>query len=154
MCSAEASREPEKNMISKLKTEEINDILDIWLKASIRAHGFIDEAFWESKLDDMRTIYIPSSETYVFKENEVIKGFFSLHGDTLAAMFVSPEFQGKGVGYKLMGKAKTLRDRLELTVYQENQKGIDFYIKCGFQAIKEKVDEHTGHVETLMKFSS
>jgi len=67
MCSAEASREPEKNMISKLKTEEINDILDIWLKASIKAHGFVAEDFWKSKIDAMRTIYIPYSETYVLK---------------------------------------------------------------------------------------
>ena len=68
------------NMISKLESEEINDVLDIWLKASIQAHGFISEEFWKSKIDAMRTIYIPSSETYVYKENEIIKGFFSLHG--------------------------------------------------------------------------
>ena len=141
-------------MIRKLKTEEINEILDVWLKASINAHWFIEEKFWKSKIVAMRTIYIPSSETYVFKEKDMIKGFFSIKDETLAAMFVSPEYQGKGIGYKLMDKAKTLRDRLELTVYRENHKGIDFYIKCGFETIKEKVDEHTGHIEILMKFSS
>ncbi len=141
-------------MIRKIEPEEINDVLDVWINASIQAHRFIDKEFWKSKIDDMRDIYIPNSDTYIFKENEIIKGFFSLHGNMLAAMFVSPEFQGNGIGQKLMAKAKPLRSRLELTVYQENLKSIEFYKKCGFRSIKEKIDEHTGHIEILMKYSS
>jgi len=141
-------------MIRKLKTEEIDVVLDVWLKASIKAHGFIDETFWKSKIDVMRETYIPSSETYVFKEDEIIKGFFSLKDETLEAIFVSPEFQSRGVGHKLMNKAKSLKKILELTVYKENQKSLDFYKNCGFKTIKEKVDEHTGHIEVLMKYGS
>ena len=139
-------------MIRKLKTEEINNVLDIWVKASIEAHSFVPQEFWESKMDVMRDTYIPASDTYVFEENGTIKGFFSLHDDTLAAMFVSPEFQGKGIGHKFMDKAKSLRNSLELTVYKENPKGIAFYQKCGFKIIKEHIDEHTGHMEILMKY--
>lgn len=95
-------------MIRKFEPEEINDVLDVWINASIQAHSFIDKEFWKSKMDAMRETYIPNSDTYIFKENEIIKGFFSLHGDTLAAMFVSPEFQGNGVGCRLMDKAKSL----------------------------------------------
>jgi putative acetyltransferase len=141
-------------MIRKTEPEEINDVLTVWLNASIMAHSFIDKEFWESKMVDMREIYIPNSETYIFKENEIIKGFFSLHGNTLAAMFVSPEFQSNGIGQKMMGKAKTLRNSLELTVYKENPKSIEFYKKCGFQIIQEKVDVHTGHNEVLMNYGS
>jgi putative acetyltransferase len=142
------------NMIREIKPEEINNVLDIWLKASIKAHRFVNEEYWKSKMDVMQKTYIPSSETYVFKENNIIKGFFSLKNETLAAMFVAPEYQDQGVGHKLMDKAKSLRSRLKLTVYKENMKSIDFYKKCGFEIIKEKVDEHTGHIEILMKFSS
>ena len=141
-------------MIRKIEPEEINDVLGVWINASTQAHGFIDKEFWKSKIDDMREIYIPNSDTYIFKENKIIKGFFSLHGNTLAAMFVSPEFQGNGIGQKLMVKAKSLRSRLELTVYKENPKSIEFYKKCGFRSIKEKINEHTGHIEILMKYSS
>lgn len=141
-------------MIRKIEPEEIDDVLDVWINASIQAHGFIDEEFWKSKIDAMRKIYIPNSETYIFTENKFIKGFLSLHGDTLAAMFVSPEFQSNGIGRKLMEKVKTLRNRLELTVYKENPKAVEFYKKCGFNIIKEKVDVHTGHIEVLMNYSS
>ncbi len=141
-------------MIREFESSDMNDVLDIWLKASIKAHSFVERKFWESKIDDMREIYIPASDTFVFADKGIIKGFFSLHGDTLAAMFVSPEFQGKGIGQKLMDKAKSLRNKLDLTVYKENAKSIDFYKKCGFVMIEEKVDEHTGHIEILMEHRS
>ena len=139
-------------MIRKIEPEEINDVLIVWINASIQAHSFIDEEFWKSKMVDMRETYIPNSETYIYKENEIIKGFFSLQGNTLAAMFVSIEFQSNGIGRKMMEKAKTLGKILELTVYKENQKGIAFYKNCGFKIIKEKVDIHTGHIEILMNY--
>lgn len=140
-------------MIRAFESSDMNDVLDIWLRASIEAHGFVGGEFWESKIDDMRKTYIPASDTYVFKDREIIKGFL-LYGDTLAAMFVSPDFQGNGIGQRLMGKAKSLRNKLNLTVYKENPRSIAFYRKCGFVIINEKVDEHTGCVEILMEYCS
>ena len=102
----------------------------------------------------MRETYIPDSHTYVFWENGTVKGFFSLHSDSLAAIFVSPDAQGKGIGHQLMNKAKSLRRELHLTVYRENKKSIQFYGKCGFKPVKERVDRDTGHIEILMEYSS
>lgn len=142
------------NMIRAFEVSDMNDVLDIWLRASIEAHNFVGREFWKSKIEDMQETYIPASDTYVFIDSEVIKGFFSLHGDTLAAMFVSPDFQGNGIGQQLMNKAKSLRTKLNLTVYKENLRSVVFYRKCGFVIIKGKVDEHTGHVEILMESCS
>lgn len=132
----------------------MNDVLNIWLKASVRSHGFVAEEFWESRVDDMREIYIPASETYVFLENGAILGFFSLQADSLAAMFVSPDAQGRGIGRQLMNKAKSLRGKLNLSVYRENEKSIQFYRKCGFKPVRERVDEGTEHIEILMEYCS
>lgn len=141
-------------MIRDFESSDMNDVLDIWLRASIEAHRFVESEFWKLKIDDMREIYIPASDTYVFTENRIVKGFFSLHGDTLAAMFVSPDSQSKGIGQQLMKKVKSLRKKLDLTVYRENPRSIQFYRKCGFTIIRERMDEHTGHIEILMKYSS
>ena len=94
-----------------------------------------------------------SGETYVFEKDGLIKGFVSLCEDNLAALFVAPSFQGKGIGRQLMAKAKGVRNNLQLTVYEENNKSVEFYKKCGFKIIKEQVDEHTGHKEFLMGFN-
>jgi putative acetyltransferase len=102
----------------------------------------------------MRDTYIPASETYVYEEDEGIKGFFSLCESTLAAMFVAPAHQGKGIGRMLIQKAKELRSDLTLRVYTDNEKAVQFYEMCGFKPVSQEVDEHTGHAELLMKFGS
>jgi len=141
-------------MIRAFEASDMNDVLNIWLEASIRAHSFVGKEFWESKIDDMRETYIPNAETYVYSDGATVKGFFSLDGDRLAAMFVSPDDQGKGIGRRLMDKAKSLRKKLTLAVYRDNPESIQFYRKCGFTIIKERVDEHTGHIEILLEYNS
>ncbi|HJO93115.1 MAG TPA: N-acetyltransferase [Victivallales bacterium] len=141
-------------MIRKFKNDDIEQIIKIWLEASIKSHNFVPKEFWESKVTDMREIYLPMGITYVYTEKEIIKGFVSVCDNTLAAIFVSPKIQGKGIGMMLMNKAKELCPNLNLSVYKENQKSIDFYKKCGFSIVKEQVDEHTGHPELVMIYNS
>ena len=141
-------------MIRKLQQTDIEQVISIWLEASIKAHDFVDSDFWKSKVKDMREIYIPSGETYVYVEENLIHGFMSLYNDTIAAIFVSPDCQGKGIGKQLIQKAKDVRDILNLTVYKENQKSMKFYKKCKFSIEHEQIEKHTGYPEFLMKFNS
>ncbi len=141
-------------MIRKYTETDLEHIIKIWLDASVQAHDFIDRNFWQAKADDMRKMYIPNSETWVYQENNCILGFFSLFEDTLAALFVSPDSQSKGIGQRLTAKAKSLRQRLNLTVYSENSRSLEFYKKQGFAAVKEQIDRHTGHKEIVMVYKS
>jgi putative acetyltransferase len=141
-------------MIRKFQNSDMDQIINIWLDASIKSHDFVDSGFWESKIDDMRNIYIPSGETYIYEEDEMIKGFVSLYKNTVGALFVSPSFQGLGIGKKLIEKSKQISQQLDLTVYKENIKSIEFYKKNGFKIEKEQIDKHTGHIEIVMTFNS
>ena len=141
-------------MIRKYTVSDLESIIKIWLDASVQAHDFIDRNFLQAKADDMRKIYIPKSETWVYLEDNRILGFFSLFEDTLAAFFVSPDSQGKGIGQRLIAKAKSLRQSLNLTVYSENSRSLEFYKKQGFAAVKEQIDQHTGHKEIVMVYNS
>lgn len=147
-------RHTQTHMIRNFQESDIDQVISIWLEASIKAHDFVDSEFWKSKAKDMREIYIPSGETYVYEEGGIVKGFVALYNDILAAIFVFPDFQGTGIGMQLMQKAKDVRDNLNLTVYKENKKGIEFYKKCGFEIDQEQIDKHTGHPELVMKFTS
>lgn len=139
-------------MIRKYREADIGQILDIWLAASIKAHSFVGSAFWESKVSEMRDVYIPASETFVFESEDKIAGFYSLYGDTLAAIFVSPSLQGKGIGAALIDDAKSRRECLQLTVYSENTPSIYFYKKHGFISLSKQIDEQTGHPELVMEY--
>lgn len=138
-------------MIRKSRESDIEQVLDIWLSASIKAHSFVGAEFWKSKVSEMRDVYIPASETFVFDVDEQIAGFYCLYGNTLAAVFVLPSLQGSGIGSALIDDAKSRRSCLQLSVYKQNTPSINFYKKHGFISLSEQIDEQTGHPEFIME---
>lgn len=140
-------------MIEEYKEDYLEDILQIWLDASILAHDFMPANYWISKLGDMKNIYIPASETYVYLDESLkVLGFISLIENFIAAIFVSPTQQGKGIGTELMSYIKTTHQSLELRVYKANDKSVQFYKKQGFIVIEEKIEDHTVHKELVMRY--
>jgi putative acetyltransferase len=137
-------------MIRKYSENDMDSVLEIWLNASVKAHDFISAEFWESQVESMRNIYIPVSETYVYEAESKVVGFYALYGNSLAAIFVSPELQGKGIGKQLLSHAKTQRVELSLSVYKENRASFQFYLSQDFNVVSEQLDEHTGHPEYTM----
>ncbi|WP_084023306.1 GNAT family N-acetyltransferase [Xenorhabdus hominickii] len=125
-------------------------VLSIWLEASIKAHDFVPADFWQSQVVNMRNIYIPASEVYVYVQEENVIGFYALHENNLAAVFVSPEQQGQGIGKALVNDAKNRRTELTLSVYKQNQASYAFYLSQGFYVASEEVDENTGCEEYFM----
>ena len=139
-------------IIRKLQESDLDQVVSIWLNASIKAHAFVDREFWESKLSDMRDIYLPSAETYVYSEEGRVEGFISLNSGVVEALFVSPQRQGQGIGGRLVGQAKAMRNCLTLTVYEKNKRSIEFYTKHGFVITSGQIDEQTGEPELVMTF--
>lgn len=133
---------------------DMAQVLSVWLDTSIVAHSFVPREFWESKLDDMRNLYLPSSETYIYEEMGFISGFITLAGTTIAALFVLPAHQGRGIGATLIGKAREIYSTLTVHVYTENENAVSFYEKCGFMTDHEDIDEHTGRPELVMSAGS
>ncbi len=140
-------------MIRKYRKDDIEILLDIWLRASIEAHDFIAPDFWRSQVNNMRNIYIPASENYVYERESKVLGFYSLHENTLAAIFISPENQRTGIGKQLMNHAKKQRENIVLSVYKENEPSFNFYLSQGFTVVSEQIDEHTGRQEYTMSTS-
>ncbi|OEA00822.1 N-acetyltransferase [Vibrio parahaemolyticus] len=137
-------------MIRKHNSNDLDSVLEIWLEASVKAHDFVPADFWGSQVENMRNIYIPASEVFVYEIESKIVGFYALYESTLAAIFVFPEFQGKGIGKQLLSHAKAQRAILSLSVYKENQASYQFYLSHGFTVVSEQRDEHTGHLEYTM----
>lgn len=138
-------------MIRAFNPSDIDAVLAIWLQASIKAHDFVAADFWVSQVDNMRDIYIPASKTYVYESESEVVGFYALYDNTLAAIFVSPEYQSKGIGKQLINHAKNQCAELTLSVYKENDASFQFYLAQGFSIVSEQADEHTGHQEYSMR---
>jgi putative acetyltransferase len=138
--------------ISPLSPADIDITAAIWLESSIQAHSFIPIDYWKSKVDEVKNVWLPSSETWVLRLEDRVIGFYSLVDNRLAALFLLPAEQGKGYGRMLMEHAKSQRDRLELMVYEKNRHSIRFYQKSGFKMKSSKLDINTGEEEVLMTF--
>lgn len=141
-------------MIRAFREEDTEAVIRIWLEASICSHSFIDKAYWEEKADAMRTLYLPLSEVVVDEDKDTgeVIAFIAFVEDYLAALFVAPAHQKKGVGSRLLALAKKMRDTLELSVYAENERAVAFYRKNGFRMTDKRIEEMTGHTELLMVF--
>jgi len=106
-------------MVRTFEPQDMERVLDIWLRASIKAHDFIDASYWQSNVVAMRELYIPASQTIVIEDQSAVQGFCSLLDNQLAALFVDPAQQGRGLGRQLLEHVKSLRTELSLAVYKE-----------------------------------
>lgn len=139
-------------MIRKLDNKDVNRIMEIWLESTIKAHSFIEKEYWQSNYNTVKYVYIPIAETYVYEENDVIKGFISIiDKEFIGALFVDNDYQGLGVGSKLINFALNKYDTLSLAVYKENFKSVRFYKKMGFEILSEEINEDSKHPEYIMK---
>lgn len=138
-------------MIRPVTAEEIPGLVDIWLRASIRAHDFIPEAFWSSRAEAMAREHLPQAEEVAVLEVEGrVIGFAALNGDHLEALFIDPKVQSYGHGSRLMAHAMAGHERLTLCVYSRNVRAVSFYHRLGFRAVEERVEPLSGESETLM----
>lgn len=62
--------------------------------------------------------------------------------------------QGKGIGSKLLAKAKQEREQLSLAVYAKNERALKFYRRADFAVVNEQLDEATSQVEYQMEWKA
>ncbi|OIN06523.1 N-acetyltransferase [Oceanisphaera psychrotolerans] len=139
-------------MIRQATPEDTDAILEVWLLASLQAHDFIPAAFWWQQQEEMRARYLPAAQIWVCECHGGIQGFVALVDNYLAALFVRPEYQQKGIGKALLAMAKSQRRWLSLRVYCENDAAVSFYRRHGFVIIEESLDPATGQPELHMKY--
>ena len=133
-------------MIRPYEENDLETLIEIWSAASEVATPFLPADFLAGEPDNIRNIYIPNAETWVFEVDNTVIGFIALIGDEVGAIFVHPESQGQGAGRTLMDHAANLRDTIFLDVFKENLIGRHFYDRYGFEFDHEYVHEQTGHV--------
>lgn len=138
-------------MIRKMKTDELEAVMALWLRTNIEAHNFVDESYWRANYDSVKEM-LPNSSVFVYEESGVIQGFIGLTGGFIAGIFVAANHQSKGVGKALLDFAKKDHSELALQVYKKNARAVRFYERENFTLQKESIDESTGEVELLMRW--
>ena len=131
-------------MIRAYQDADLDGLLDVWYRASLIAHPFMDDTFLTQERINIAKVYIPVAETWVYVSRARVVGFISLIGNEVGAIFVDPASQGKGIGRALMDHASATRKTLEVEVFKANPIGRRFYNRYGFTFEREEVHEQTG----------
>ena len=140
-------------MIRKFKEEDTTKVMAIWTKGNFEAHSFIDKDYWLLNYNKVKDEYLKKSETYVYTENDEIKGFISiLNNEYIGALFVRKEYRRSGIGRKLINFVKDKYDKLILNVYEKNFDAILFYTQLGFINQKIQIDDKTNEKEYVMEW--
>lgn len=82
--------------------------------------------------------------TYVFDEDDIIKGVLRMNGTEIEKLFVEPAFQSQQIGTKLLRFAVEQLGADRLWVLEKNPRAIRFYERNGFRLTEQnKLEEDT-----------
>lgn len=139
-------------MIRKYEISDKKQVMQLWLNTNLQAHHFIDEDYWKVNTNSVAEM-LDAAEIYVMEIDHQIKGFIGLMDEMIAGIFVDTNSQSMGIGKQLLDYGKAQKPQLQLCVYKKNQRALNFYLRESFIIEREQVDEATGEIEYLMKWS-
>jgi ribosomal protein S18 acetylase RimI-like enzyme len=147
--------------IRDMTLEDLKDVQDV-AKTSWHAtyEGIIPLSVQENFLksaynDEMMKARLARSFLFVAEVTGKIVGFANFspvneEGDAeLSAIYLSPEFQGRGIGTMLLNQGILKIDgvkKIYLNVEKENNIGVTFYEAKGFKQIEEFDEDFDGHI--------
>jgi len=140
--------------IRQYEDRDLEAVLNSWEAATRLAHEFMTDDFIAQERKNVAEMYLPNTDTWVAELDGEVKGFVSLMGNEVGAIFLQPDCHGKGVGKALMDKAQEIHGDLEVEVFEANVIGRDFYTRYGFENLEEKLHEPTGQRVLRLKFSA
>ncbi|XP_070566979.1 peptidyl-lysine N-acetyltransferase YiaC-like [Ptychodera flava] len=102
----------------------------------------------------MRHKLLPKWEKHVAVSGTQLVGYIALEGNFVNGLFVLPEFQGRGIGRRLLDRAVQIHGPLRVSVYSNNTKATEFYEKYGFEGIEERHEPDFDLMEWIMEMPS
>ncbi len=141
-------------MIRTYKETDIDSIINIWYQASALAHPFLTPDFVEKTKKELRELYLPNSQVWVYEEKDNAIGFIAMLGNEIGGLFVLPDHHSKGIGTQLVNYVGMLHKTLEVEVFKNNNIGKAFYNNYGFKIVKEHLHAETQQKLLRMKFNT
>ena len=137
--------------IRAFRQEDAASVMELWLKSNLEAHDFISGQYWREQFDFVKAA-LPQAEVFVWEaaDSGEILGFLGLSGDYIAGIFVESRARSCGIGKRLLEYAKEHRERLNLHVYQKNERAVRFYQREGVRISSGCLDEDTREPEYEM----
>ena len=131
--------------ISNISKDEYSDVIRVW-EASVRAtHHFLKE---EDILLFKKLIfekYLDAVRLYAIRDkSDKILGFLGVSDDEIEMLFIHPDNRGKGIGKTFLDYAVNELRLTKVSVNEQNEQALEFYLKYGFKIVNRSELDGTG----------
>lgn len=139
-------------MIRRYQDGDTDAVVAVWRAAADLAHPFLSNEFQDQEAENVRHVYPQHAEFWVKEIDDRIVGFIALIESEVGAIFLVPDYHGRGIGRELMDFAVERKGAVTLDVFKENAIGRRFYDAYGFKPVKEYHHEPSGQMMVTMAF--
>jgi putative acetyltransferase len=122
--------------IRRAEESDRERLVEIWLGAVRATHAFLTEEQIQDLLPIVRSVVPLQLEVWVLATAAgSVVGFLGLSGAKVEALFIAPEWFGRGGGTLLLSHARQMRGSLQVDVNEQNPRAVRFYLERGFHII-------------------
>ncbi|WP_312952108.1 acetyltransferase [Superficieibacter sp.] len=136
--------------IRRSRHDEADRLAEIWCRSVDATHDFLTMAY-RQELEELVRAFLPEAPLWVATTaQDTPVAFMLLTGDHMDALFVDPDFRGKGVGRLLVEHALTLAPELTTNVNEQNLQAVAFYKQMGFTVTGRSEKDDLGRPYPLL----
>lgn len=122
--------------IIKYNSAYAEDTVRMWRESKESAIGQKEIHSFENHLFFLNNILNKDNEIYIAVDNSKVVGLIAFNKNEVNQLYIHNDFQGKGLGKRLLDMAKINSDgRLTLYTFEINYKAQRFYDRNGFKVI-------------------
>jgi putative acetyltransferase len=131
-------------MIRPYEPADEDDLIDVWLSATIPGQDFLPEEHWRAMEPEIRNELLPIARTWVLLADGELVAFMSVIDDLIGGLFTHPDHQGKGYGRALIEHARRRYSPIFVEVFEANERAVEFYRRSGFVDHERRTDAESG----------
>jgi len=136
--------------VSPLRSEDVEQTVEVWEKSVRATHDFVTEADIEIFRPLMRDS-LPQLPVYCVRDRAgKAAGFIGVSEGNVESLFVDPAWRGQGVGRRLMEYAIHELGATTVDVNEQNPQAIGFYVRMGFEVIGRSDEDGLGKPYPLL----
>jgi putative acetyltransferase len=137
-------------LIRKSRPADSHRVVDIWRDSVDATHDFL-AASDRVEIEEEVKSFLPGAPLWVVTTaGDDPVGFMLLSKNRLEALFIDPDYRGRGAGRALISHALRKSVFLSVDVNEQNAQAVGFYKRMGFKPIGRSVTDSEGRPYPLL----